>query len=363
MPARISEKVARAIMVSAKLKPLEPYRNSTTGWKCKCLVCQKVVKVELQKVKYLNRKCPECGKARSKKSKLHSKEFAFNKMLKAGWRPLSGYDGKNNKSLWKSECIKCGEISEPQLGNVIAGRSHCGYCKKNKVNPKKAISEMKSSGLIPVIKYPGAGRPWKSKCNKCSRFVYPRYADVKIGIGCEYCSGRKLDLKIVKATMKKAKLKPLSPFPGTGVPWSCLCLKCKKKVTPRYANISSGGGGCIYCMKRSINYSDPALLYLISHPIYQSIKVGITGTTSKKLRLNHHRKFGWQVFETIKFETGKDAENVETEILRWLRVEKKLGVHLSREFMPQGGHTETIDASEIDLPTIWAKVEQLSKVK
>ena len=28
--------------------------------------------------------------------------------------------------------------------------------------------------------------------------------------------------------------------------------------------------------------------------------------------------------------------------------------------MPQGGWTETVDASEIDLPTIWAKVDELS---
>jgi hypothetical protein len=31
--------------------------------------------------------------------------------------------------------------------------------------------------------------------------------------------------------------------------------------------------------------------------------------------------------------------------------------------VPQAGWTETVDASEIDLPTIWAKVEELSKVK
>ena len=34
----------------------------------------------------------------------------------------------------------------------------------------------------------------------------------------------------------------------------------------------------------------------------------------------------------------------------------------SLEQMPQGGHTETVDASEIDLATIWAKIEELSKV-
>jgi hypothetical protein len=31
--------------------------------------------------------------------------------------------------------------------------------------------------------------------------------------------------------------------------------------------------------------------------------------------------------------------------------------------MPQRGWTETVDGSEIDLPTIWAKVEELGKVK
>jgi hypothetical protein len=39
------------------------------------------------------------------------------------------------------------------------------------------------------------------------------------------------------------------------------------------------------------------------------------------------------------------------------------GSFISAQQMPQGGWTETVDASEIDPPTIWAKVEQLSKIK
>jgi hypothetical protein len=31
--------------------------------------------------------------------------------------------------------------------------------------------------------------------------------------------------------------------------------------------------------------------------------------------------------------------------------------------MPQRGHTETMDAPEIDLPTIWAKAEDLNMIK
>ena len=73
--------------------------------------------------------------------------------------------------------------------------------------------------------------------------------------------------------------------------------------------------------------------------------------------------FGWEVFNIIDIVTGIDAERIETKVLNWIRNDLKLGIHLSKEFMPQGGHTETVDASEVDLRTIWAKVEELSKVK
>ena len=42
---------------------------------------------------------------------------------------------------------------------------------------------------------------------------------------------------------------------------------------------------------------------------------------------------------------------------------KRLSPFVNPEQMPQGGSSETVDASEIELPTIWAKVEELSRVK
>jgi hypothetical protein len=35
---------------------------------------------------------------------------------------------------------------------------------------------------------------------------------------------------------------------------------------------------------------------------------------------------------------------------------------LSPKQMPKGGHTETVNASDIELVTIWAKVKELSKI-
>jgi hypothetical protein len=60
---------------------------------------------------------------------------------------------------------------------------------------------------------------------------------------------------------------------------------------------------------------------------------------------------------------GEDALYVEQSVLLWLRQERELPIFLLPEQMPQGGSSETVDASEIDLPTIWAEVVKRSKVK
>ena len=363
MPKKLSEEEAIATMGIAGLKPLVPYVNSVTPWNCICLICNKIVEVQLQRVKYSGRGCPECGKIRMKTNKSHSDEFAFSAMLKADWRPLSSYSGKNNKSLWESECIKCGEISKPSLGNVLAGRSSCGYCSGNKVNASKAIEIMLQSLLEPLVEYPGAGVPWKSKCKRCLQTVYPRFADVKYGIKCAFCSKIRVNPADAIALMLSAKLEPLVEYPGATVPWKCICLKCNREVSPTYNGIQQGRGGCIFCVKTGIQYDQPTYIYLIIHRDYQSIKIGISGITSAASRLEAHKKYGWEVFKTKDFSTGIIAERVETDLLTWLRVERGLSVHLPKEMMPQGGWTETLDATEIDPQTIWAKVEELSKVK
>ena len=74
-----------------------------------------------------------------------------------------------------------------------------------------------------------------------------------------------------------------------------------------------------------------------------------------------YKKLGWDVYATKDLDNGEEAYELEERILEWIRIDMGLPRYLLSEQMPQGGHTETVDASEIDLPTIWAKVEELSK--
>ena len=78
-------------------------------------------------------------------------------------------------------------------------------------------------------------------------------------------------------------------------------------------------------------------------------------------RLEKHKKQGWKTYRQLDLDTAEEAYEIEQAVLTWLRFDLGLQQYLLSEQIPQGGHTETVDASEIDLATIWAKVEKLGK--
>ena len=182
---------------------------------------------------------------------------------------------------------------------------------------------------------------------------------------CGYCAGKVVDVEDAINIMQSAGLKPLDPYPGALDRWRCECQKCGRIVYPRYSGIKKGQGGCRFCAQIGIDYTGPGFIYLMTHQQLQSHKVGIGGLkrTRNRDRVTEHQKFGWSLHSRKDFETADDAFQVEQRILFWLREERKLSIFLSALEMPQGGFTETIDAAEIDLQTIWAKIEELSKVR
>jgi predicted HTH transcriptional regulator len=136
------------------------------------------------------------------------------------------------------------------------------------------------------------------------------------------------------------------------------------EVSPRLNSLQyaeGGGSGCRKCADSTFNYSEPAIIYLITNVSLGAHKLGISGET--KNRLQQHRRENWETYKTLKLDSGEKAYEIEQEALEWLKQMFGWTPYLTKSEMPQGGYTETIDASEIDLPAIWAKVEELSKVK
>jgi recombinational DNA repair protein (RecF pathway) len=287
-------------------------------------------------------------------------EDAVKLMRKAKLEPLVPYPG--SQKPWRCKCLRCGREVSPAYTTVQGGQKGCVYCGGKKVDPQDAFNFMVSKGLQPLEKYKLADGPWKCRCIKCLKIVTPKYSSLRQGQnGCVYCSGRKVDPQDAAALFLENSLKPLVPYKSTETKWKCKCMKCGRIVYPTHHMVAQRSGGCKYCATLGLDFTLPAYIYLITHDELNAHKIGISGMNSKEDRLNDHAKNGWKLYKRKTFELADNAYEIEQATLRWLREDRGLPPYLSLGEMPQRGWTETVEASEIDLPTIWAKVEQLSK--
>jgi hypothetical protein len=156
--------------------------------------------------------------------------------------------------------------------------------------------------------------------------------------------------------MRKAGLEPLEEYPGSLRTWACRCARCGRTVRPCYSTIQQGGGGCRWCATGGFRPSEAAIVYLVTHPGYGSAKIGITNTGA---RVRQHSRHGWQTLVTARVPGGL-AMTIEKEILDWWRAELALPIHLGQQEMPQGGWTETVNSTGIDLAATIRRIRHLA---
>lgn len=480
MSKKISSEIAKKIMREGGLEPLEEYKDSHSPWKSRCLICQSVVSPQLNSVKAKTRKRQGCKKCASNAKKSHSQ--AEELMISAKVQPLEEY--VDSKKPWKSKCLKCGKIVFPSFNSIQRGQGGCKYCSPSaQIIATEAIRFFQLNELDPIDPFPGATKPWRSKCRNCQKEVTPIYSNIKSGhTGCKYCAGNIIDLDKVINIFRENNLEPLEPYlsanrpwkskhipcgnivyprfntvqqgssgcmhcagnapvdpkfaldfflsknlrpiedfkssnskwksvhllcnrevsprfadvyysggsgcgycAGTyvdpeeaklfyeslgfkplteyktsGEPWPAIHLKCGKKVSPTYNSIQQGGG-CKYCATNYIKLDEPAFIYLITNPDLNAHKIGISGLNSNTDRLKRHSKHKWTTFKTLNLKTGEIAFELEQKILIWLRNDLCLPPYVVPEQMPQGGFSETVDANEIELLSIWGKVLEFTK--
>jgi hypothetical protein len=279
--------------------------------------------------------------------------------------PLEPYPGA--MVPWKVKCLDCGNSANPRYAHIQQGRKGCKFCgyktstDGRRTSQEEVFQVARAAGFEPLEPYKGRHFPWKCICLKCKKEIAPHYSGIISGGGCRYCSGLVVDPIEAVKVMKKAKLQTLVPYPGAGKPWLCKCSKCGKEITPRYSSVRMGIGGCKYCATHGYDFSKGGILYLITHENLNSHKIGITNDGAKEKRLEKHLKQGWKTYKTQYFHDGNRAFEIEQEVLTWWRNDLGLPSYLSKEEMPQGGFSETVDSSEIDLLTIWSYVELINK--
>lgn len=280
-----------------------------------------------------------------------SSEEASNFMFKNGWKPIDPYPGTNFP--WRSIHMTCGLEGAPRMCHIQAGRVACKSCgRKSTADARRHTDEttrsiMLDAGWEPLVSYVGNKVPWKCRCKFCGRVGTPTFNNVLThGSACGFCNGNRVDIEDAWEIMRAASLEPQEEYPGAGVPWKSVCLNCNNLTFPRFADVKNGIR-CSTCSESGMNYSQPSHLYLMINGSLQSIKVGISNNNSNQNRIKRHQKYGWELVSRYEFKTGKEAIELENAVLQWLRKTKHLKTHLSPELMPQGGFSETFDATEI----------------
>ena len=86
-----------------------------------------------------------------------------------------------------------------------------------------------------------------------------------------------------------------------------------------------------------------AVLYILYSPRHKAIKIGISDISGR--RFASHRQKGWILIKYWHFFERDKARAVESIVLNALR--DRYGHFLDKPDMPQGGYTETFDASKI----------------
>ncbi|MFE2090720.1 hypothetical protein [Streptomyces sp. NPDC059460] len=269
--------------------------------------------------------------------------------------PLEPYPGGARKP-WKCRCLneRCGRTIYPNRNNVMNGQGACKYCAPNApVGPAAATAAMLGHGFITLVRFPGTGKPWLSKCVAAGHLVAPRYDNTtRRGGRCRFCTHRGPgDPKQAVVDMKAAGFTPLEPYRNVSTPWTSLCNGCGTIVSPNLNNVRTRGRCCPRCAKYGLNPAAPAWLYVMAHVVFGAVKVGITGRETREDRIARLQGSGWAVVRTWPFDTGAVAYRIEQNVLKQLRAQGN-GPYLTAERMPAGGWTETFDATVVATDTL-----------
>jgi len=289
---KVPQAKAIKVMMKVNLKPLEPYKNSESRWKCKCLNCGKTIYPRYSDIKKGGSGCQPCGRKRQGLKKRLSNSEVKKVMLKAKLKPLVPY--KNDNTPWKSKCLTCNKIIKIRFRSVQQGSS-CKYCG----NIKSGISKKRKDAYELAI---------------------------------------------------NANMQPLEPYKTLKDPWKCRCLQCNNISTPRLTSLMLGSG-CKYCAESGFNPSIPAYLYIITNETFNSHKIGIGNPQSNYHdRLYKLKSQGWLVHKIWNFESGNKAWEIEKNAFYIIRNKLNIPIHMTKDLMRKtGGHSETMNADSITL--------------
>ncbi|MER8186970.1 hypothetical protein [Kitasatospora sp. NPDC094015] len=362
-------------MISYGWEPAVPYPGSVDAqWPGKCAECKKPGKPTLSNAKRQG-PCRPCGQAKVAESLRLPLADVVRDMEAKGVIVVGDYT--NNREPIECICLGCGALIYPTYSNAMRGGiGLCDkQCKKDRIgdsnrgDAQEAATLALANHLIPRAPYTGADDPWKLECAKCGNVgTKTTYSAIKqLGHVCDPCgrarqaASQRLSETEAVASMRKAKLEPDVPYPGSvSLPWKCTCLVCGAKIRPgpRLNDIRNRDqGGCSDCSDTSFKAGEPSHVYLAVNLRAGYLKWGKANNVDN--RLQEHRRQGFDHgVRRWPFLVGADATAAENAIKAAVRA-CGAKTQIDKALMRYGGHTETASLDEISVAEVVAIIEAL----
>ena len=168
--------------------PLEPYKNSHSRWKIKCLKCKQISHPMLSNINKGQGICIYCRP----KSPVVTQENAMRFIASKNMKALASY--RSAQSKWKLQCLICGKTDLYVYSWMKSQNYGCVYCSRHKVDPKDVHSKFWRMGFEPLEPYISARKGIKSRCLSCNKVYSKTFDSLQSGRGCKYCQTAALEL-------------------------------------------------------------------------------------------------------------------------------------------------------------------------
>ena len=364
--------------------------SSKKAW-WKCSTCEHEWEATVNSRTLQGTGCPECGRRRTgaaRKAPQPGKSLSdLHPQVVKQWHPTKNAPhaatdfkpGSDFMAWWL--CDVCGhEWASPIIGRVKRFPKGCRNCQRldlgrRRRTPGKGESvadlydhlvaewhPLLNGTLKPQHVKPKSKRKIWWLCQK--GHVWRRDVEGRTrGRGCPYCANYWVligfnDLLTTDPDLArewhptKNALLPIEVTRGndTKVWWLGDCgHEWEATINSRTPTEGTTGSGCSICASSGFDRSKEAWLYLLQHPVYAMLQIGISNNPTE--RLAKHARRGWEVLEIRGPMTGDLAEDLERQALVTLQSRHAdLGnAHIAGNF---DGFTEAWTAASLQLESL-----------
>ena len=204
-------------------------------------------------------------------------------------------------------------------------------------DPVDAASELHEACLEAVDPYPGATSiPFRVRCLRRDCPAQGEQFETYLSVvrvrrdndepACSHCCGQerarhrrseRYDEEVAQAIAHAWGYAPdfSTRFSNDATKWPGFCLAefhpCDPVLNSRFHS-----GPCASCADHGFKPDPPALVHLSVNPRIRAAKISICEDHPRDTCLDEHRRNGWTVVQTERFEIGTDARAVEELVLR-----------------------------------------------